>query len=273
MFDVKTRLIKDGKHVGYRLTDRIEDIQVTKKQFAELVEVGLVYSVVHSRYPDRILGIKGLNLDTVTEESIDNVPNDIDYTYPIRIKHRVVKYKTYKLIEMLNYKHLDYVQKKYFVGRFIKVSNKDMLKDIVALEKLAGKYNDEKCVDIKPFLEKFKDKYEILGYYVENTSKDTYLVRESHKKKFKRIPPGREMYLSNKEMAVLCRTYKLDKNKMLTRAEDVLLSIERTSPNKLIEQLHKGDRKQVANEVYILREKERLAQSILRKEDFDKIAF
>ena len=273
MFDVKTKLIKDGKHVGYRLTDRIEDIQVNLKQFAELVEQGIIYNVVHSRHPDRIIGIKGLDLNTVKEEDITNTINDIDYTYPIRIRHKVVRYKTYKLIEMLNYKHLDYVQKSYFVNRFIRVDNKNILKDIIVLEKLTNKYNDETCVDIKPFLDKFRDKYEVLGYCIENTSKETYLVRDNSRKKFKRIPPGRVMYVSNKEMALLCRTYKLDKTKMLTKAENVLLSIERTSPNKLIEQLHKTDRRQVVNEVYILREKERLAQSILRKEDFGKLTF
>lgn len=267
MFDVKTKLENNGEIVGYRLTDRKEDIVVSVEQFNRLVDQGLVYSVVHSKHPDRIVGIKRLNLDnTIIEKygTIDKVSG------PIRIKYKVVRYRTNKLIEMLQYKHLDYVQQKYFTNEFVKLENTNIVKSIQALEKLTGSFNREDCTDIEPFFENFKNKYEVIGYCIENIGNRTFVIRENTRRRYKKIAPGRSIIVSNKEMHLLCKLYKLDKDKMITKAEDMMLAIEHTTDNKLLEQLSKSERKRVINDNKYKSSKDNLAKQILKEEDYIK---
>lgn len=264
MFDVVAQLINGDKLVGYELTDRIEKIQLNLNEFKELVKGNTVYHVRYMNLENEVKGILGLNLDKLDKKQIDLEDNK----EIICINHKVVRYKTCKVIEMLKHTFLDYVQIKYFTNEFVQIQNKRMKKSIRALEVLTDKYNDEKCIDIKPFLDRYKSKYDILGYNITNTSNQVIKFRANGAKKYRTLKPNSKTYVNISEMHNLCKSYTIDQSKLTNRSKEVYLSVEHSTPNVLIEELDTINRRLIISDKQLSKIKDPIAKEMLRDEDY-----
>ena len=270
MFDVKARIVdSENNTIGYKLTDRKEDIIVNLEQFTRLAKEKLVYRVVYISYSKKTIGIDGLDLNRVEIESRKTDDKSThEQLEKVKIKYKVVRYRTSLILNMFRFEHLDYIQKKYFVNELVKLENKQILKSIQALEKLTNNYSDETCTDIQPFIDKYRAKFETIGYYIENSSKETLLIRKNSKVKYRKLLPNGRMYINNKEMQALCKKYGLSKERMTTRVDDIMMSIEHTTPNKIVETLSHSLRKQLISDKKYRQVKDTIAKEILREEDY-----
>ena len=264
MFDMVAQVCCRDSLVGYELTDRIENITVNLDQFEKLVKNDLVYHVKYYKYDNEIRGILGLNLKgLMIKEFKDDKKHEI-----ININHKVVRYKYDYLIELLQFKHLDYVQIKYFVNEMIKINNENIVKSVMALEKLAGKYNDETCTDIQPFLDKYKNKFDILGYNITNIGNKTLKFRENNRSKYIKLAPGKSAYVNIKEYNNICSLYQINKNNLLTRSEEVIMAVEHATPNKVVEQLNDKERKIILKFSKYKKFKDQIVKEVMRERDY-----
>ena len=266
MLDVKARLYKDNKLCGYLLTDRIEDIQVNLEQFDNLVKNGIVYHVRYFERTDEIRGIIDLDLNKLKIETLD----DSEKQGKIKINHKVVRLKYSYLVKLLEHKFLDYVQVKYFTNKFIIDANKNIKKDLKALEILNGNYKDGTTVDIQPFIDNHNEKYDVLGFYITNTSDETIQFRASNKEPFRKLNSGQSAYINYKEYNFICKKYKIKGESILSRNNKVYLAIEQVTPNELIEQLDYSDRKRIMNDKRYKKFKNTLARYILRDKEYNE---
>ena len=269
MFDMVSRIEVHDKLIGYRLTDRKEKIIVDVDQFEALVRSGLVYHVRYNERHNICRGFGGMNLETLPMEHFEK---DMIHKHDeiIDLKHYVVQYKMSYLLEMLRFQFLDRVQIRYFANELLKIYNPEMIKTVMRLEKLTGKYNDETCTDIAPFLEKYNSKFNVLGYCIQNRSNKTITYKTFGTGKYKKIRPGQSVYINDKDYDLLCEKYHINQNNLLSRTDEVMLCVEHITKNVVLEEMSDTDRREILKDSKSKKIKMLLAEAVLSEENVDK---
>lgn len=154
------------------------------------------------------------------------------------VKYKVVRYKYDKLVEMLHYNHLDYLQQRYYTKELCKLYNENIQKSIRLLELLTNNHSntDDNGDD---------NKYNILGYIIENnTEKD---IVETIDNKEITIQSGKKKYI-----------HYIDNE-------------NNTFKIKYLEQLSYDERQKFIDNNEYITFKLNLDQEILRENDYNEI--
>lgn len=268
MLDVLAQIQRNNNIVGYKLTDRKEEITVDTEQFIKLVKGGVVYKVRYFEDTEEVRGICKFNLQDLKTEHQSNPTDTKSKPHrTLKIKHRIIRYRQDYILEMLRYKYLDYIQVKYYTNEILKPTNKELRKSITTLEKLTNKFIDKTITDIQPFIDNYRERHEIIGYCIENTSGKTLVIKDKRRKRYMKLRPGKQANISLSDYAVLSKRYNITDE--LTKSEELLLSIPDITDDILVEQLPENIRQKIISTSQYNYYKDNIAKSILREDDYN----